>query len=220
MDHEPVKAAFDLAVFGYRRVPARLAELAANARAALQTSAKPTGGKTMTLEEVLAALQGLPEEERKKATEEQKSKAARALGITIPVDNSKALEEAQAAGRLKDEQIALLQAEKNTAAKEAADLRLERTRAEKTQAIEAALAAGKIAPVNRELWEKQYDKDPEGTRALLAAQQPVVDLGERGVAAGGEESELTVEELAMAAKAGLSEEDVKKYGPKGAGKEK
>jgi ATP-dependent protease ClpP protease subunit len=225
LDHGPVKAAFDLTGFGYRRVPSRLAEFAASARAALQTSVKESGGNMeKTVTELLAELQQLSEEERAQLSEEDRKKIAELFGfakleqqIADLTGSVKALQEKAS---LQEEKLALLQAEKDTAAKEAADLRLEKARAEKTQAIEAALAAGKIAPVNRALWEALYDKDPEGTRKLLEAQQPVVDLGERGTATGGEESDLTPEELAMAAKAGISKADMDKYGPKEAGKEK
>jgi ATP-dependent Clp endopeptidase proteolytic subunit ClpP len=235
VDYGDVAArAFDLGKFGYARVPQAVRDRLSAQQAESVTETVPEAEPlpaTITAAVVeIAAEPAAPAE------------ADAATAGEVPVAPEKAPDEAQAQTKaLQDEneelrkanaqqaetiksqteKIALLQAEKDAAAKEAADLRLEKYRAEKAQAIEGALEAGKIAPVNRALWEEQYEKDPEGTRKLLEAQQPVVDLGERGIAAGGEESDWTPEELEKARKAGLSKETIDKFGPKdGVGKEK
>ena len=195
--------------------PAEPAPAQPEAPPAQEAGEAPAQPEPKSLGQLLEELAALPEEELRKATDEQKSQVAESLGIAVPVDNSKTLEELEAAGRLKDEKIALLQAEKDAAAKEAADLKLEKAKAEKVQAIEGALRAGKIAPVNRALWEALYDKDPEGTRELLEAQQPVVDLSEKGTGAGGEEQEVMSEAERKYHKGlGHTEEDLKRHGGK------
>ena len=172
-----------------------------------------------TLKEILEGLQALSEEEKGKATEEEKKKVVETLGITIPVDNSKIVQDLQATARVQDEKIALLASEMDEVEKERDALKAEKLQGEKAQVIEAALQQGRITPKNRAHWEAMFDKDPKGTRQLLATQEPVIAFGVIGTAAGGEESEVTVEEREMAAKAGISNENMEKYGPK-AGKEK
>jgi ATP-dependent protease ClpP protease subunit len=231
--------------FGYAHVPQALRELAAGQSPITGTQASqptdaaqpitienppapdkggdesvPTEDEEMkTLNQVLDALAALPEEERAKATEEDKKKIAELFGfsaleakIAELAETSKALLEKVG---LQEQKIDLLLKENEAKAKELADLKLEKFRTEKIQAIEKALAGGKIAPVNRDLWEEQYDKDPEGTRKLLENQQPVVDFSERGVATGGEEQEVMSETERKYHKAlGHSEDDIKKHGGK------
>ena len=120
---------------------------------------------------------------------------------------------------LKVEKFDLVLSEKQDLAKELADLKAKIVKDEKEQVIEKALSEGKITPKNRTRWEEQYDRDPEGTKKLLELQESVVDFSTQGTGAGGDESSLNAEEQEMADKAGLSKEDIKKYGPK-AGKEK
>jgi ATP-dependent Clp endopeptidase proteolytic subunit ClpP len=235
VDYGDVAArAFDLGKFGYARVPQAMRDRLSTQQAEPVTETAPEAEPAPA-----AAAPAVAEAAAQPAAPAETE--AGTIG-EVPVAPERAPDEAQAQNKaLQDEneelkkanvqqaetiknqaeKITLLQAEKDAAAKEAADLRLKKYRAEKAEAIETALKAGKIAPVNRALWEEQYDKDPEGTRKLLEAQQPVVDLTERGVATGGEEPDWTPEELAMAAKAGISKEQIDKYGPKTeAGKEK
>jgi phage I-like protein len=113
------------------------------------------------------------------------------------------------------EKLDLVLSEKQEIAKELADLKAKNTKAEKEQIIEKALSEGRITPKNRSKWEQAFDKDPEGTKALLETQDPVVDFTTKGTGAGGEETDpMSAEEKKVHEAFGHSEEDVKKYGGK------
>jgi hypothetical protein len=65
---------------------------------------------------------------------------------------------------------------------------------ERDQVILAAIRAGKLSPAGRARWERIWDKDPEGTREILAGLPknsfPVEDIG----SPGGDDSDLMDEE--------------------------
>jgi len=181
------------------------------------------GEELKTLTVILAALYALSDEERAKATEEDKKQVAEIFGFDElekkNTELAESMKDLQQKDGLKDDKIVLLLNEKQELAKELTDLKAKNAQTEKHQIIEKALSEGKITPKNRSRWEETFDKDPEGTKKLLAEQEPVVDFNVYGTGAGGDEASLSQEEKEKFEKAGLSEEEVKKYGPK-AGKEK
>lgn len=108
-------------------------------------------------------------------------------------------------------QAELLLSENQEKAKELDALKRAQMLEAKNACIEKALAEGRITPKNREQWEEAFDANPEATRALLEAQEPVVALGETvGTGDGG--GELDPEEKALLSKMGISDEDARKYG--------
>jgi len=103
-------------------------------------------------------------------------------------------------------QIEGLQLELATARKSEHTLR-------RSMAIEGAMAMGRIFPVNREFWEQQYDKDPEGTMRTLASLPRSLMFDEIGVGTGGEEPEFTAADAKVAEKLELTQEDYRKFKP-------
>jgi ATP-dependent Clp endopeptidase proteolytic subunit ClpP len=199
---------FDISKFHYNNVPEKVEQLVARKIQSKQPISvensgenKETGGKTM------------PEN---KETDDK----ARIAALEKEISDFKAeIAELKAKVETEKEKTTLILSEKQDLAKELADLKMLNAQTEKNQVIEKALSEGKITPKNRARWEEQYDRDPEGTKKLLEEQEPVVDFSTRGTGAGGDEASLNAEEQEMAEKAGLSKEDIKKYGPK-AGEEK
>jgi len=113
---------------------------------------------------------------------------------------------------IQEEKISLLLSEKQELARELADLKAEKFKAEKAQAIEKALSEGRIIPRNRDRWEKLFDMNPEETKRLLAEQAPVVDFKVYGTGAGGKETEFDESiDPAIAKQLGLTDEEIRKY---------
>jgi len=230
------KMSFDIDKYSYKHVPEEIRERAAEFKAQqtafeIENDSVSEGGEfeeaggeeLKTLTAILVALSALSDEERAKATDEDKKKVAEIFGFD---ELEKKIAELEASMKdhqqkvaLQEEKISLLLNEKQEVSKELAGLKKTKTQTEKHQVIEKALSEGRITPKNRSRWEEQYDRDPEGTRKLLELQEPVVDLSTRGTGTGGDESSMNAEEQKMADKAGLSKEEIKKYGPK-AGEEK
>jgi len=204
--------AFDMRQFNYGRVPEILASRpAVDGGDEIQNK----GGEEMrTLNEILVALSELSEEETAKATDEDKQRIAQIFDFAgLEAKNVGLVETVEALQRkvaLQEEKINLLLTENQEKTRQLDELKRARSLAEKDQVIEKALSEGRITPRNRAQWEAQYDKDPEGTKKLLEAQQPVVDLSVRGTGAGGEESdELSEGEgKKILSKMGYSEKEI------------
>lgn len=163
-----------------------------------------------TLKDVLDALFALSDDERGKATDEDRGKAAKALDIEVGTDTE--------AVKLSD-QIVTLKTQLSTIQSERDELKAkldEKEKAElaarKANVIELAVKAGKILPKNREKWEKLFDADPEGTADLLAVKGSEVDLTEHGTPGSGAEAKLSDAELEVMHKMGLTDEDIKNHG--------
>ena len=165
-----------------------------------------------TLKEILDALFALGDEERGKATDEDRGKVAKFLGIKLSVGTeTDSVKLANQIVTLK-EQMAVIKSERDEIkakldAKDKAELA-----ARKANVIELAVKAGKILPKNREQWEKLFDADPEGTAALLSVKGNEVDLTEHGSGTGGGEAKFSAEELETFKKMGLTDEDIKNEG--------
>ncbi|HUV08065.1 MAG TPA: head maturation protease, ClpP-related [Spirochaetia bacterium] len=226
---EVAALAFDMDKFHYNNIPDRIKQLAA--LAVEQNKQEPipaqsgedksnnTGEETLdTLTKILEAFSELSDEEKAKMTAEDRKAVTEIFGFEVPVvestDLTETVENLQAKVALQGEQIDLLLNEKQEVSKELANLKKEKLTTEKTQVIEQALSEGRITPKNRERWEDQYDRDPEGTKNLLEKQEPVVDLSVRGTGAGGEEPEenpeVSEKNRAAYKKMGLSDEQIDK----------
>lgn len=223
-DHGQIAAmAFDFSKYQYRKLPQGLAAQQApldlqpettNAPAASGGENHTQGGESMkTLEEILAALGELGVEEMAKITDEHRELVTRIFQIAIPEPAPAPQADAQvqeltAKAVLLEERVSLLAAEKQELEQELANVRAERHVAAREALMAQALEAGKITPKNRAAWEKQFDADPEGTRGLLEAQEPVVDMRVLGTAAGGGElsgTPFTEKQRAALRALGLSE---------------
>lgn len=174
-----------------------------------------------TLSEVLAVLFALAEDEFKKATDDDKSKVAKIFGLSTTKEeksdatlSTKVTTLETAVGKQKD-QIDLLLAENKAKGEKLAEVSTKLAVKEMTETIDKALSEGRITPKTKEKWEAMFKKDPEGTKALLAEQPPVIDLTTHGHGhEGDQEKNWTASEKASAKKAGLTDEDIKKHGPK------
>lgn len=165
-----------------------------------------------TITEILAAFAELPEEERTKVTEEQRELVAKAFGMQLRKPEEET-EQAKLRAQvpLLEDRVQVLSREKQEVSSRLSALLSEKHNAERQALIEACLKEGRITPVNREVWEKQFDADPEGTRKLLQAQQPVVDMGTRGTPAGGGElggQPFTASQKLALKSLGLSDEKI------------
>lgn len=172
----------------------------------------------MDIEKLMEDLKELSDEQRAVLMPEQKAEIVAALGIVIPEDKSKAVEELQAKATVQEEKITLLAQEREALIKERDALKAEKLLAAKAQLIEGALATGKIVPKNRAQWEAMFDKDPEGTRKLLEQQHPVVDFRSLGSGAGGAEGQgvpLTERQRKMLKDLGVSDKSIENLEKKG-----
>jgi len=171
-----------------------------------------------TLKEILEALFSLGDEEKGKLTDGEKKQVAEYFGFaeveSKNIELSDQVSDLQQKVELQDEKIDLLLNENKEKSKELSEVKKEKQDAEKTDVIEKALSEGKITPKNRADWEELYDKDPEGAKKLLEAQDPVIDLSERGTGDKGQEVQFTAEEKETFDKMGISDETVKEYGGK------
>jgi phage I-like protein len=177
-------------------------------------------GSMKTLSEVLAVLFALAEDEFKKATKDEKDKVAKAFGLpiegTLDATLSDKVTKLEASVSLQKQQVETLLAENKEKGAEVATLKAKLLANEKNEVIEKALSEGRITPKTKEKWEALFAKDPEGTKALLAEQPPVVDMSTRGTGDAGtpDENGWTPEEKKLAAKAGVTDKTIKEFGPK------
>lgn len=153
-----------------------------------------------TLTAVLAALFALGADELAKATDKDRAEVRKALGLR---DDS-TVKDLEGRLALAEERVELLAKENRDKTAELAEIKRGQIDGRRDAVIEAALKDGKITPKNRERWEQMFAKDPEGTEALLSAQEPVVDMESHGT--GEVPSEISDEDEASAKLAGLSVE--------------
>lgn len=140
----------------------------------------------MKLAEILIALFALNKDEVGAITDEEKQKAAKVLGIDIvpkPPESTELSTKLEAQGA----KLALVLEENRELSRKLSELNAKAMKARKDEVIGKALSDGKILPKNREKWEGFFDKDPEGTAALLAEKGAEIDLSERGKGSGGDE---------------------------------
>jgi phage I-like protein len=106
-----------------------------------------------------------------------------------------------------------LSEQNKTFSKKLTDIEEQEHAKEKRNIIETALSDGRILPVNKEKWEKAFDKDPENVKELLDAKQPEVDLTSKGTSSSGagEEVILTDKEKSLIKQLGLTEEEYRQY---------
>lgn len=129
-----------------------------------------------------------------KETEMQETKP----DVAAAVEPAPDVKELQAKLSAAEERMALLLQENQALTAKIAEYEATSKAAHRKAVIDAALAAGKIAPKNRERWERAYDSDPENTEALLKDKGAEIDLGIRGTSAGGGEQALdTVDQAAL-----------------------
>ncbi|HUW34103.1 MAG TPA: head maturation protease, ClpP-related, partial [Planctomycetota bacterium] len=196
LEHQAAAAAaFDWRQFKYQHIPPQIAAMA--------TKTPPTTSNSALKgpENILSGGESMPNEN---ANELDRLKAELA-------EKEGQIASLQAQNAQLKGQNELLLSENQEKAKELDALKRERMLEAKTACIEKALADGRITPKNRTRWEEAFDANPEATRVLLEAQEPVVALGETvGTGDGG--GELDPEEKTLLDKMGISDEDVKKYG--------
>ncbi len=77
----------------------------------------------------------------------------------------------------------------------------------KERTLTAALKDGRVKPVDADFWSAQFDKDPEGTEAILAKMPPDPNFAPVGTGAGGTEGALTAEDIARYRKMGVTGTD-------------
>lgn len=211
--YAPIEArAFNFGALNYRHVPKTLIDKKPTPSAVPAAAASPlptigqdvSGGKiSMTIIEILAAINELPEAERAKISPEQRELIAKAFTLQLQKpEKEQELTKLKNQVPLLEDRVQVLSKEKQEISSRLSGLLAEKHAAERKALIEACLKEGKITPKNKEAWEKQFDADPAGTRKLLEAQQPVVDMSTRGSSTAGT-GELAGQPLTAQQKAAL-----------------
>ena len=167
-----------------------------------------------TLKEILDALFALGDEERGKATDEDRGKVAKFLGIKLSEGTDADTQKLADESALLKRQLTAVMSERDGLAQQIADSNKAKLAERKATVIELAIKSGKILPVNREVWEQAFDANPENTEKLLLVKGAEVDLSEHGSGTGGGEQKFAAAEIQTFHKLGLTDEDIQNEGGK------
>lgn len=135
------------------------------------------GGSEMKIEEVREALQ-LDENTSEQDVLAEIKKLKEAITLKEGAEDTVKLVEFQ---RI-DKELAVTKKLAEATEKRADKLELELLEKERDGKIEKAIAAGKIVPANKELFESYYMKDPEEATKLIDALPVVLEFNEKGSA--------------------------------------
>jgi len=185
----------------FRNVPAQLRERTAQARASEAEANLTRTGEVSNHEEAPDMVLSEILEYLGSAKTEDKDAIAKALGV----------QEARAELTAAQSKIATLEealAQYKAQAEEQAKAELARR---KTAAIESALSDGRILPRDRAKWEARFDEQPDFVEKVLADLPKAIDYSTVGHAGGGNEGDLTPEDVQAMEAMHLNEADYRKF---------